>query len=67
MSTRDVTDDLAQQISDDLRARYDLDDDDIRALGEKLVGSNQERRDENVAFAERFTEDHRETFDRLAQ
>lgn len=67
VSTRSVTDEFAAQVTDDLRARYDLDDDDIRALGEKLAGDRQARTDENLAFAKRFTEEHRETFDRLAK
>lgn len=67
MSTRSVTDEFARQVSDDLRDRYELDDEDIRALGSKLAGAAQDRREGNVAFAERFTQEHSETFDRLAQ
>lgn len=67
MSTRSVTDEFAAQVTDDLRTRYELDDDDIRALGEKLAGDRRARSEENLAFAKRFTEGHRETFDRLAK
>ena len=54
-----------QQVADDLRDRYGLDDDDIRTLGSRLgLGA---RSAENLEFAERFTETHRETFQRLAE
>jgi len=64
MSTKGITDELVREVVDDLRTRYSLDDDDVRALGARLAGS---RGAENAAFAERFVEEHRETFDRLAQ
>ena len=53
-----------QQVADDLRDRYGLDDEDIRTLGSRLAGA---RSAENLEFAERFTETHRETFQRLAE
>jgi hypothetical protein len=62
VSARLITEELVQQITEDLRARYDLDDEDVRALGERLV-----RRAKNQAFPERFTAAHRETFERLGQ
>jgi hypothetical protein len=47
-------------------ARYGLDDEDVRALGSRLADSAAARSAENTEFAKRFTEQHRETFDRLA-
>ena len=64
MSAEGITDQLVQQVADDLRDRYGLDDEDIRTLGSRLAGA---RRVENVEFAKRFTEAHRETFQRLAE
>jgi hypothetical protein len=52
---------------DDLRARYGLDDDDVRALGSRLAEAAGARSAENLEFAKRFTDEHRETFDRLAR
>jgi len=51
----------------DLRARHGLDDEDLRALGARLAESADARAAANIEFAERFTDEHRETFDRLAQ
>lgn len=67
MSAKGITDELVQQVVDDLRARYGLDDDDVRALGSRLADVAGERSAENLEFAKRFTEEHRETFDRLAE
>ncbi len=68
MSARDITDELVQQVAEDLRARYALDDEDVRALGERLADPEALiRRAENVAFAERFAAQHSDTFDRLSQ
>lgn len=67
MSARGITDELVQKVADDLRARYGLDDDDVRALGSRLAGAAGERSAENLEFAKRFTEEHRDTFDRLAE
>ena len=67
MSAKGVTDELVRQVGDDLRARYALDDEDIRALAARLADEVDARRAENLDFAERFTHDNRETFDRLAQ
>jgi hypothetical protein len=39
----------------------------MRALGSRLADSTSARSAENIEFAKRFTEEHRETFDRLAQ
>ena len=66
MSAKGI-DELVRQVADDLRARYDLDDEDIRALGSRLADSVGARSGENLEFAKRFTEEHRETFDRLAK
>ena len=63
MSAKGISDELVRQVADDLRARYDLDDEDMRGLAD-AAGA---RRAENVEFAERFTDEHRETFDRLAK
>ena len=67
MSAKGITDELVQQIADDLRERYGLDDDDVRALGSRLADAGGERSAENLEFAKRFTDEHRETFDRLAE
>jgi hypothetical protein len=68
MSARPITKELVQQVSEDLRTRYDLDEEDLRVLGPRLAEQDRaDRHDENVAFAHQFTEQHRETFDRLGQ
>jgi hypothetical protein len=68
MSARPITDELVQQVSEDLRMRYALDDEDVRVLGARLADQDRAgRRDENIAFAKEFTAKHRETFDRLGQ
>jgi hypothetical protein len=68
VSSRPITDQLVQKVADDLRARYALDDDDVRALGARLANHERdERRAENVAFAERFSAEHHETLDRLGR
>jgi hypothetical protein len=67
VSAKGITDELVHQVADDLRARYGLDDEDVRALGSRLAEDAGARSGENLEFAERFTEEHRETFDRLAE
>lgn len=68
MSARPITEELVQQVSEDLRARYALDDEDVRILGARLAERDRAaRHDENIAFAQDFTAEHRETFDRLGQ
>jgi hypothetical protein len=68
MSARLITEELVQQVSEDLRLRYALDDEDVRVLGARLADQDPTgRRDENIAFAQQFTAQHRETFDRLGQ
>ncbi|HEX2103122.1 MAG TPA: hypothetical protein VHF51_05690 [Solirubrobacteraceae bacterium] len=67
MSAKGITDELVQQVADELRTRYGLDDEDVRALGSRLADAASERRTENLEFAKRFTDEHRETFDRLAE
>jgi hypothetical protein len=67
VSAEGITDDLVRKVADDLRARYDLDDEDMRALGTRLAESATPRSAENLEFAKRFTEEHHETFDRLAE
>jgi hypothetical protein len=68
MSARPITKELVQQVSEDLRTRYDLDEEGVRALGARLAGQDHaERHDENIAFGQQFTTEHRETFDRLGQ
>ena len=39
----------------------------MRALGSRLVEEAGAGSAENLEFAKRFTEEHRETFDRLAE
>lgn len=68
MSSRAITDELVRQVTDDLRQRYALDDEDVRKLGHRLAdGEQPARSSENHAFAERFIAAHRETFDRLGK
>jgi hypothetical protein len=68
VSSRSITDELVQQVIDDLQARYDLDAEDLRALGTRLAEIDAKARsDENVAFAEQFTAEHPATFDRLSR
>jgi len=68
MSARPITEELVQQVSEDLRIRYALDEEDVRVLGARLADQDRTgRHDENVAFAQQFTAKHRETFDRLSQ
>jgi hypothetical protein len=67
VSAKGITDELVQQVADDLRARYGLDDDDMRALGSRLADAAGTRSAENLEFAKRFTDEHRQTFDRLAE
>jgi hypothetical protein len=67
VSSKDITDELVRQVADELRERYGLDDEDVRTLGARLAGAADARAAANVEFAERFTAEHRETFDRLAQ
>jgi hypothetical protein len=67
VSAEGITDDLVRKVADDLRARYDLDDEDMRALGARLAESGGPHSAENLEFAKRFTDKHRETFDRLAE
>lgn len=67
VSAKGISDELVRQVADDLRARYDLDDEDMRALAARLADAAGARSAGNVEFAERFTDEHRETFDRLAK
>lgn len=68
MSTHEITAELVQRVVEDLRSRYALDDEDIRTLGARLADDESLlRRAEGIAFAERFTAEHRDTFDRLGQ
>ena len=65
MSVKDISDELVRQIADELRERHGLDEEDVRVLGARLAADSRSR--ENHRFAERFTDEHRETFDRLSQ
>ena len=68
VSANEITEELVRQVADDVRERYALDDEDVRTLGARLADDpHVTRRAENDAFAERFTTEHRETFDRLAK
>lgn len=67
MSAKGITDELVRQVTNDLRARYGVDDEGMRALGSRLADSTGAPSAENIEFAKRFTEEHRETFDRLAK
>jgi len=67
MSVKEISDEFVRQIAEDLRSRYALDEEEVRALGARLANSRDGRSIENLEFAERFTNEHRETFDRLAK
>ena len=68
MGRRSITDELVQQVVDDLQARYDLDADDLRVLGARLSEIDATaRRAQNAAFAEQFVAEHPATFDRLSR
>jgi len=67
VSARGISDELVRRVADELRARYDLDEEDMRTLGARLADVSGQRSAENLEFAERFTGEHRETFDRLAE
>ena len=68
MSAKGISDELVEQVGKDLRERYGLDDEDVRRLGARLADDPRvQRRAENLAFAERFTDEHRESFERLAK
>jgi hypothetical protein len=68
VSSRSITDELVQQVIDDLQARYDLDAEDLRALGTRLAEIDATARsDENAAFAKQFVSGHPATFDRLSR
>jgi hypothetical protein len=68
VSGRSITDELVQQVIDDLQERYDLDTEDLRALGTRLSGIDPTvRSGENVAFAKQFVAEHSATFNRLSR
>jgi len=68
VSTKGISDELLLRVAGELRQRYELDDEEIRALGARLADDPRlARRAENLAFAERFTDSHSETFDRLGR
>ena len=67
MSAKGITDELVRQVANDVCARYGLDDEGMRALGSRLADSTGAHSAENIEFAKRFTEEHRETFYRLAK
>jgi hypothetical protein len=62
-----ITGERVHQVADDLRARYGLDDEDMRAIGSRLAEEAGARSAENLEFAKRFTEERGEMFDRLAE
>jgi hypothetical protein len=67
MSVR-ITDAVVREVARELRDRYAFDDEDVRMLGARLADDSRVmRRAGNLVFAERFTREHRETFDRLAK
>lgn len=66
MGVERISDEFVRLIAEDLRTRYALDEEDVRALGARLA-SPADRTAENLEFAERFTGEHRATFDRLAE
>ena len=66
VSAKGITDELVDQVADDLRARYGLDDEGVCARIAAGRGCRRAKR-RDLDSAERFTEEHRETFDRLAE
>ncbi|MBF6619029.1 MAG: hypothetical protein ITG02_02220 [Patulibacter sp.] len=63
-----ITDEFVRQVTEDLRARYELDADGVRQLGARIADAERDARSgENREFAARFTERHHATFDRLAR
>jgi hypothetical protein len=66
MSVERISDEFVRLIAEDLRTRYALDEEDVRALGARLA-SPADRSADNLEFAKRFTDEHRETFDQLAE
>jgi hypothetical protein len=62
-----ISEQFVRRVADELRARYDLDEEDMRALGARLADVAGRRSTENLAFAERFSGEHHETFDRLGE
>jgi hypothetical protein len=68
VSAEGITDEFVGRVADDLRERYALDAEDVRALGARLAEDVPSTRSkENAEFARRFTGEHRATFSRLAQ
>ncbi len=68
MAAGQITDQLVQEVADELRSRYLLDDDAMRALGVRLADvESLARHAENQHFAERFVSEHGATFHRLSQ
>jgi hypothetical protein len=67
VSAKHITDKLARQLADELRARYGLDNDGMRALGSRLGGLRRHAQQRELEFGKRFTLEHRGTFDRLAK
>lgn len=68
MGSRVITDEFVRQVTEDLRARYSLDANQVRLLAARVASAHNESRSaENRAFAVRFTERHGETVDRLAR
>jgi hypothetical protein len=61
-----ITEALVAQLAADLRAKYGLDDDDLRIVG-VMLSEHAGARSANLAFAERFVAEHQTTFDRLAR
>lgn len=68
MGSRVITDEFVRQVTEDLRARYELDADGVRQLGARIADTERDARSAaNREFAAQFTEKHRATFDRLAR
>jgi hypothetical protein len=67
VSAKGITDELVQQVADDLRARYELDDGDMRALGSRLADSAGARSTETSSSRSASPKSTAETFDRLAK
>lgn len=66
MSTQPITEQLVREVAQDLRERYALDEDDLRALGTELAAGAANAA-QSAAFAQAFIADHPATVERLSR
>jgi hypothetical protein len=67
VGNRTITDEFVRHVADDLRARYGLDDQHLRALGTRLAQFVGARPAEIRELAQRVIREHRDAIDRLAE